>query len=173
MGSRSLGLIAILLVVTSLAYPQARSLVTSSTPPVQLPTTANDQVVLGSVSLGRPRTFSLFNIQAAGTISPDPDLNGAAFQLQFLVCDQPDCTGDIKSDTRILQDSDSATPSQLIATRSFGVSTHNVRPVVLSDLQPRNSSGTLYLAVALKLLHSSNAKPFAGRLNLLRVDVMP
>jgi len=100
----ALGLIAVWLVATSLAYPQARSLVVSSTAPVQLSTTAGEQVVLGSVSLGRPRTFSLFNIQAAGTISPDPDLNGAAFQLQFLVCDQPDCTGDIKYDTRILQD---------------------------------------------------------------------
>jgi len=169
----SLGLVAVWLVATSLSYAQARSLVISSTQPVQLSNTAGEQVVLGSVSLGRPRTFSLFNIQAAGTITPDPDLNGAAFQVQFLICDQPDCTGEIKSDTQILPDSDSATPSQLIATRSFGVSTHSVKPVVLSDLQPRNSSGSLYLAVALKLLHSSNPKPFAGRLSLLRVDVMP
>lgn len=173
MRSLALGVVAVWLVATSLAYPQARSLVTSSTPPVQLSATAGEQVVLGSVSLGRPRTFSMFNVQAAGTITPDPDLNGAAFQVQFLICDQPDCTGEIKSDARILQDSDSATPSQLIATRSFGVSTHSVRPVMLSDLQPRNPSGTLYLAVALKLLHRSNPKPFIGRLSLLRVDVMP
>jgi hypothetical protein len=169
----ALGLIAVWLVATSLAYPQARSLVVSSTAPVQLSTTAGEQVVLGSVSLGRPRTFSMFNFQAAGTIIPDPDLTGAAFQVQFLICDQPDCTGEIKSDVRIMQDSDSATPLRMIATRSFGVSTHSVRPVVLSDLQPHNSSGSLYLAVALKLLHSSDAELFIGRLSLLRVDVMP
>ena len=114
----------------------------------------------------------MFNIQAAGTVTPDPDLNGAAFLVQFLVCDQPDCTGEIKSNARILQDSDLATAPPVIATRSFGVSTHSIGPVVLSDLKPRNSSGTLYLAVALKLLHS-NPKPFAGRLSLLRIDVMP
>jgi hypothetical protein len=98
-------------------------------------------------------------------------LNGAAFQVQFLICDQPDCMGEIKSDARTLRGWDPATASQMIATRSFGVSTHNVRPVALSDLQPRDSSGTLYLAVVLKTLHGSKA--FVGRLNLLRVDVMP
>jgi len=66
----SLGLVAVWLVATSLSYAQARSLVISSTQPVQLSNTAGEQVVLGSVSLGRPRTFSLFNIQAAGTITP-------------------------------------------------------------------------------------------------------
>jgi len=173
MGSRALGFAAVCLVATSLGYAQARALIVTSAAPVQLSSTVGEQVVLGSVSLGRPRNYSMFNIQAAGTITPDPDLTGTAFQVQFLICDQPDCSGEIKSDARILQASDSATPSQMIATGSFGVSTHNVRPIALSDLQPRNSSGSLYLALALKLLNSSKPKPFAGRLSLLRVDVIP
>ncbi|MFZ0314786.1 MAG: hypothetical protein WAL85_18930 [Candidatus Korobacteraceae bacterium] len=173
MRSRALGVVAVCLMVTSLAYAQARALIVSSVAPVQLSNTLGEQVVLGSVSLGRPRNFTMFNIQAAGTITPDPDLSGAAFQVQFLVCDEPDCSGQLKSDARIVQASDAATSSPMIATRSFGVSTQNVRPVVLSDLQPRNSSGSLYLALALKLLHSANPRPFAGRLSLLRVDVIP
>ncbi len=57
--------------------------------------------------------------------------------------------------------------------RSFEVSIRSVRPVILSDLKPSNSNGTLYLAVALKLLHGINPKSFSGRLSLLRVDAMP
>jgi hypothetical protein len=171
MGRWALGLLAVFLVATWLASGQARSLVVNSAAPVRLSGTAGEQVVLGAVSLGRPRNFSMFNIQAAGTITPDPDLNGAAFQVQFLICDQPDCTGEIKSDARTLRGWDPATASQMIATRSFGISTNNAGRVVLADLQPRNSSGTLYLAVVLKTLHGSRA--FVGRLNLLRVDVMP
>jgi hypothetical protein len=130
---------------------------------------------LGSVALGRPQAFTMFNIQAAGTITPDPGLNGASFQLQFLICDQPDCGGQIKIDTRILQHDDSASPTQVLATASFGVTTHNAAPVVLTNLRPENASGTLYLAVALKLVRSPSAgtPPFTGRLNLLRVSVLP
>lgn len=115
----------------------------------------------------------MFNIQAAGTIAPDPDLNGASFQLQFLICDEPDCSGAVRSAMRILPDADSTIPAQVIATRSFGVRTHSAQPVVLTDFKPGNPNGVLYLAAALKLLHNSGPTPFTARLSLLRVDVMP
>jgi len=152
---------------------QARSLVATAIPQVNLTGVRGQQFVLGSVVLGKPRTFSMFNIQAAGTITPDPELNGAEFQLQFLICDQPDCTGDIKTVTRILPDADAATATQVIATRSFGVSTHNVQPVALTDFRPRNPGGVLYLAAALRLLHGSGPTAFTAKLSLLRIDVMP
>ncbi len=169
-------LIAVVILVVarpSAAHAQARPLITTSTQPVRLSNTVGEQVVLGSVSLGKQRYFTMFNIQAAGTISPNPNLNGAAFQLQFLICDQPDCSGDIKTNIRILADADSASPARVIATRSFGVSTHSTRPVALTDYKTRTPNDDLYLAVALKPLHGSGTTPFAAKLTLLRVDVMP
>src|ERR1700755_596099 len=74
---------------------QTRAPMTSSRRPIILPATPGNAVVLGTVLLGQPRTFTVFNIQAAGTITPDPDLYGASFQLQFLICDKADCTGDL------------------------------------------------------------------------------
>ena len=115
----------------------------------------------------------MFNIQVAGTITPDPELNGAAFQLQLLVCDQPDCSGDLRWPMRILSDADASTGTQVLATRSFGISTHNVDPVVLSDLRPKPATGALFLAAALRVMHSPGSMPFAAKLNLLRVDVLP
>ena len=115
----------------------------------------------------------MFNIQATGTITPDPDLNGAAFQLEFLVCDQPDCGGTLRWPMRILPDADASRGAEVIATSSFGVSTHNVEPVVLTDLHPRPASGVLFLAAALRVLHSPGTTTFAAKLNLLRVDVLP
>ncbi len=163
-----------LICCSSFGFAQARALINSTAEPVTLLSTPNRATVLGSVVLGKPQVFTTFNIQAAGTITPDPALNGAAFQLHFLICDQPDCTGDIVTDTRILPDAESATPSQVIATRSFGVKTHNVDPVVLSGLQRQNPTRVLYLAVALELLPTSTSTTrFTGRLNLLRVDVLP
>jgi hypothetical protein len=156
-----------------MASAQARPLVTSSAQSITLPTRPGERVLLGSVSLGKQRRFTMFNIQAAGTITPDPDMNGAAFQLQFLICDQPDCSGEIRTDARILPDADASSPARVLATKSFGVSTHNVDPIDLSSYQPRSASGVLYMAVALKLLHSSGTVPFSGRLTLLRIDVMP
>jgi hypothetical protein len=115
----------------------------------------------------------MFNIQSTGTIAPDPDLNGAAFQLEFLVCDQPDCSGKLRQPMRILPDADASSGAQILATRSFGVSTHNVDPVVLSDLRPRSSTGVLFLAAVIRVQHSPGTTPFAAKLNLLRVDVLP
>lgn len=165
--------------ISSLAYPslsfaQAHTLMNSAFEPVSLPYVPGKAVALGSVSLGSSRSFTMFNIQAAGTIAPDPDLNGTEFQLQLLICDKSDCTGAIMSEIRILPDWVSDAPVRVIATRSFGLRTHNAEPVLLTEFQPRISSDTpLYLAVALKLLHGSNVVPFTGRLNLVRVDTMP
>jgi hypothetical protein len=169
-------LIAVLLLAISgscLSYAQARTLMTNSPRAITLPGTPGRIVVLGSVLLGQPRSFSMFNIQAAGTITPDPDLNGAAFQLQLLICDQPDCSGDLRWPMRILPDADASTGTQVLATRSFGVSTHNVDPVVLTDLRPKSATGILFLAAALRVMHSPGTTPFAAKLNLLRVDVLP
>src|SRR5580692_2441053 len=80
---------------------QARPITTSSPRTVPLATVPGQLVVLGSVSLGTQRVFTMFKIQATGTIAPDPDASGAAYQLQFLICDQPDCTGEIRRDARI------------------------------------------------------------------------
>ena len=146
---------------------------TNSPRAITMPATPGRTVVLGSVSLGAPRSFSMFNIQATGTITPDPDLNGAAFQLQFLICDQPDCSGNLHWPMRILPDADAAAGTQIIATRSFGVSTHNVDPVVLSDLRPNSATGSLFLAAVLRVQHSPGTTAFAAKLNLLRVDVLP
>jgi hypothetical protein len=115
----------------------------------------------------------MFNIQAAGTISPDPDLNGASFQLQFLICDKADCTGDLHWAVRILPDADAGAATRVIATRSFGVSTHNVEPVVLTNLKPAPAEGVLYLAAVVRAVSSPATKTFAAKLNLLRVDVLP
>ena len=161
------------LLLPAFTAAQARSLVATAMPQVNLTGTWGQQFVLGAVLLGKPRTFSTFNIQAVGTINPDPQLNGAELQLQFLICDQPDCSGDLKTVMRILPNADAASGAQLIATHSFGVSTHNVQPVELTNYQPRNSAGVLYLAAAVKLLHNSGPTGFTARLNLLRVDIMP
>jgi hypothetical protein len=161
------------MVCPSICVAQARALVNTSSESVALSNVPGQDIVLGSVSLGKQRAFTMFNIQAAGTIIPDPDLNGAAFQLEFLVCDQPDCTGDLRTDTRILQNAESGAPAQVIATRSFGVTTHSAGQVTMPELPPRNSNGSFYLAVALKTLRNSGSAQFRGKLNLLRVDVLP
>jgi hypothetical protein len=164
---------ACLIVSSSSASAQARALITSATQQVNLPNTIGQEAVLGSVELGQPRTFSMFNVQAAGLVTPDPDLNGAVFQLRFLICDQPDCTGDIRSTLRILPEADATNPARVIATRSFGISTHSAQPVVLTNFRPRTSNGTLYLAAAVRVLRNSGTTHFTGKLNLLRVDVLP
>ncbi len=169
-------LIAVILLAIggcSLVHAQARTLMTNSPRAITLPSTAGRTVVLGSVLLGQPRSFSMFNIQATGTLTPDPDLNGAAFQLQLLICDQPDCSGDLRWPLRILPDAEASTGAQVMATRSFGVSTHNVDPVVLTDLKPKSATGVLFLAAALRVEHSPGSIAFDAKLNLLRVDVLP
>jgi hypothetical protein len=152
---------------------QSRALMTNSPRPIALPATPGNAVVLGSVVLGQPRSFSMFNIQAAGTITPDPDLNGAAFQLEFLVCDKADCTGDLHWAVRILPEADAGQASRVIATRSFGVSTHNVEPVVLTNLKPAPANGVLYLAAVIRVVNSPATPAFSAKLNLLRLDVLP
>ncbi len=169
-------LMAVVLLAISgsyLVHAQARTLMTNSPRAIDLPSTPGRTVVLGSVLLGQPRSFSMFNIQVAGTITPDPDLNGAGFQLQLLICDQPDCRGDLRWPMRILPDADASTGAQVLANRSFGVSTHNVDPVVLTGLKPKSATGILFLAAALRVMHSPGNIPFDAKLNLLRVDVLP
>jgi hypothetical protein len=173
---RSRTLIAFVLLAiggSCLLRAQARTLMTNSPRAIALPNTPGRTLVLGSVLLGQPRSFSMFNIQATGTITPDPDLNSAAFQLQLLICDQPDCSGDLRWPMRILSDADASSGAQVLATRSFGISTHNVDPVVLTDLKPKSATGILFLAAALRVVHSPGTIPFNAKLNLLRVDVLP
>jgi len=156
-----------------MASAQARTLMTDSPRSIVLPSEPGRRIILGSVLLGKPRSFSMFNVQATGTINPDPDLNGAAFQLEFLICDQPDCSGDLHWPMRILPEADAASGAQVLATRSFGASTHNVDPVVLTDVRPKPATGVLFLAASLRVLHSSANQSFAAKLNLLRVDLLP
>ena len=158
---------------STLSGAQSRALMTNSPRPAALPTTPGNAVVLGSVLLGPPRSFSMFNIQAAGTISPDPDMNGGSFQLQFLICDKADCTGDLHWAVRILPDADAGAATRVIATHSFGVNTHNVDPVVLTNLKPKPINDVLYLAAVIRVVSSPPATAFSAKLNLLRVDVMP
>ncbi len=162
-----------LAVSSSCLSAQARSLMTNSPRAITLPSEPGQRVVLGSVLLGRPRSFAMFNIQATGSITPDPNLNGAAFELEFLVCDQPNCDGDLRWPIRVLPQTDAASGTQLIATHSFGVSTHNADPVVLTGLTPRTATGVLFLAATLRVIHSPTTTPFSAKLNLLRVDVLP
>ena len=115
----------------------------------------------------------MFNVQATGTINPDPEMNGASFQLEFLICDQPDCSGVLHWPMRILPQADAAGGAQVLATRSFGVSTHNVEPVILTDVRPKPATGVLFLAATLRVLHSPANLSFAAKLNLLRVDLLP
>lgn len=166
-------LLLLLIADSALVSAQARTLMTNSSRAITLPSTSGRSAVLGSVLLGRPRSFSMFNIQVTGTITPDPDLNGAGFQLQFLICDQPDCSGDLRWPMRILPDADASTGAQVIATQSFGLSTHNVEPVVLTDLRPRPANGVIFLAAVVRVMHSPGTPVFAAKLNLLRVDVLP
>lgn len=146
---------------------------TESPRAITLPATPGRAVVLGSVVLGQPRSFSMFNIQAAGTISPDPDLNGASFQLQFLICDKADCTGDLHWAVRILPDADAGAATRVMATGSFGVTTHNAGPVVLTNLKPAPVNGVLYLASVIRTVNSPANTSFSAKLNLFRVDVLP
>lgn len=146
---------------------------TESPRAITLPATPGRTVVLGSVVLGQPRSFSMFNIQAAGTISPDPDLNGASFQLQFLICDKVDCTGDLHWAVRILPDADAGAATRVMATGSFGVTTHNAGPVVLTNLKPAPVNGVLYLASVIRTVNSPANTSFSAKLNLFRVDVLP
>jgi hypothetical protein len=161
------------LLCSSLALAQARALVMTAGPTVRLANASGERVVLGSVSLGRQRSFTTFNIQAAGSITPDPEMNGAAFQLQFLICDQPDCQGEIRRDARILPEANAASQARVLATKSFGLSTHNIQPVDLTGYRSKTPSGVLYLAVVLKSLRTPGNMAFTAKLNLLRVDVMP
>lgn len=172
---RFLALIASCLLAggSSLLSAQSRALMTNSPRPIVLPATPGNAVVLGAVLLGQPRTFTVFNIQAAGTITPDPDLNGASFQLQFLICDKSDCTGALHWAVRILPDADAGAATRVIATRSFGVSTHNAAPVILTNLNPKPVSDVLYLAAVIRVVDSPTTTPFSAKLNLLRVDVLP
>jgi hypothetical protein len=157
----------------SLASAQARTLITNSPGAIILPNEAGRRIILGAVLLGKPRSFSMFNVQATGTINPDPEMNGASFQLEFLICDQPDCSGDLHWPMRILPQADAAGGAQVLATRSFGVSTHNVEPVILTDVRPKPATGVLFLAATLRVLHSPANLSFAAKLNLLRVDLLP
>jgi hypothetical protein len=168
-----IALIALAVGSSCLAFAQARSLMTNASRAITLPSEPGQRVVLGSLLLGRPRSFAMFNIQATGTIRPDPNLNGAAFELEFLICDQPNCDGDLRWPMRVLPQTDAASGAQLLATHSFGVSTHNADPVVLTDLTPRTATGVLFLAATLRVVHSPTTKPFTAKLNLLRVDVLP
>ncbi len=171
--ARVLAIAICAVVIPTLSAAQTTALTNTSAQPVTLSDSPGQEVILGSVSLGAQRTFSTFNIQAAGTITPAPDPNGVAFQLEFLICDQPECRGDIKSNARILGNSDSDVPTQVLATQSFGISTHNTKPVVLTEIQPRNPDAPLFLALALKTVHSPSTMSFAAKMNLLRVDVLP
>lgn len=171
--SKLVALTCSVIAACALSPAQARSLISTAANPVLLPDTAGQQIVLGSVLLGEQRSFTMFNIQAAGTITPDPDLNGAAFQLRFLICDRPDCTGELRTETRILRNADATSPTQVLATRSFGVTTHSAGEVTMPVLATGDPHMPLYLAVALKSLHVSSKASFRGQLNLLRVDVLP
>ena len=171
--SKVVALTCFALAACASSLAQARSLINTAANPVLLPDTAGQQIVLASVSLGEQRSFTMFNIQAAGTITPDPDLNGAAFQLRFLICDRPDCTGDLRTETRILRNADATAPTQVLATRSFGVTTHSAGEVIMPGLPASDANAPLYLAVALKSLRVSSKASFRAQLNLLRVDVLP
>lgn len=171
--SKVVAVTIIVLAACASSVAQARSLISTSANPVLLPGAAGQQIVLGSVSLGEQRSFTMFNIQAAGTITPDPDLNGAAFQLRFLICDRPDCTGELRTETRILRNDDATAPTQVLATRSFGVTTHSAGDVAMPALPTGDANAPLYLAVALKSLRVSAKASFRAQLNLLRVDVLP
>jgi hypothetical protein len=161
------------LAASAFSVAQARSLISTAANPVLLPDIAGQQVILGSVSLGEQRSFTMFNIQAAGTITPDPDLNGAAFQLRFLICDRPDCSGELRTETRILRNADATAPTQVLATRSFGVTTHSAGEVTMPALPETEPHAPLYLAVALRPLRLPSNASFRAQLNLLRVDVLP
>lgn len=154
-------------------FGQARTLSTDSPHPVALPAAPGRSVILASVRLGPPRLFSMFNLQAAGDISPDPDMSGAEFDLLFVVCDQADCRGAVRTPVRILPDEDARHGTAVVATRSFSVRTHSTAPVDLSGFQPRNGNTDLYLAVALRVVREPSTTPFTAQVNLLRVDVLP
>jgi len=168
-----LGFVCCFVVLWScLAGGQARTLSTHTGNPVQLSSTDGRSVVLATVLLGQPRKFSMFKIQAAGTITPDPASNGAEFELQFLVCDQFDCRGETRMPIRVLTREDEGEGTQIIATRAFSVTTHSGGTLDLTKLLPPNG-GELYLALSLRTVESSDTVPFTARVSLLRVDVMP
>jgi hypothetical protein len=126
---------------------------------VSLPTASNQQVVMAAVSLGKTdKPLTITKIVAVGTMTPDPHLEAVSYELLFLVCDQPDCQGAVKSPVVLWQD-DWQTPLCLLATKSFGVEERHVESQVLAERGMHSDVGDLYVAMAIKLLHGSPIVP--------------
>jgi hypothetical protein len=165
--------IGVLLISPCCSLAQPRVFLTESEPAVPLPTARGQQVVMASVPLGttdKPLTIS--KIEAAGTMTANPDLEGVSYELLFLVCDQPDCRGAVRSPVVLWQD-DWQRPLRILATKSFGIVERHVAAEVLAEQGLHRDIGILYLAMAIKLLHGSAIVPGTATANLLRVEVVP
>jgi hypothetical protein len=166
-------IVAVLLLSPCCSLAQPRVFLTGSGHAVPLPTARGQQVVMASVSLGttnKPLTIS--KIEAVGTMTTNPDLDGVSYELLFLVCDQPDCLGAVSSPVVLWQD-DWQTPLRILATKSFGIVERHVAAEVLAEQRLPRNVRDLYVAMAIKLLHGSAIVPGIATANLLRVEVVP
>jgi hypothetical protein len=165
--------VAALLLSPCCSLAQPRVFLTGSGLRVPLPTARGQQVVMASVSLGttdKPLTIS--KIEAVGTMTTNPDLEGVSYELLFLVCDQPDCLGAVRLPVVLWQD-DWQTPLHILATKSFGIVERHVAAEVLAEHGLHRDIGNLYVAMAIKLLHGFPIVPGTATANLLRVEVVP
>jgi hypothetical protein len=166
--------VAVLLLTPYCSLAQSRVFLTgSSGRAVPLPTARGQQVVMASISLGttdKPLTIS--KIEAVGTMTTNPDLEGVSYELLFWICDQPDCLGAVKSPIVLWQD-EWQTPLRILATKSFGIVERHVAAEVLAEQGLHRDIGNLYVAMAIKLLHGSAIVPGTATANLLRVEVVP
>jgi hypothetical protein len=165
--------VAVLLLSACSSLAQPRVFLTGSGHAVPLPTARGQQVVMASVSLGTTDTpLTISKIEAAGTMTTDPDLEGVSYELLFLVCDQPDCLGAVRSPVVLRQD-DWQTPLHILASKSFGIVERHVAAEVLAEQGLHRDVGHLYVAMAIKLLHGSAFIPGTATAELLRVEVVP
>lgn len=164
---------AVLLLSPLHSLAQPRVFVTVTGHPVPLPTARDQQVVMASVSVGRPdEPLTISKIEAMGSMTTNPELERVSYEVLFLVCDQPDCRGAVRSPVVLWAD-DWKTPRQILATRSFGIVERNVESVALAEQGMRTATDKLYIAMAIKLLHGSAFLPGTATALLLRVEVVP
>jgi len=170
----SLLIVILLLLLSPLCLPaQLRVFVTSSGHAVPLPTGRDQWVVMASVSLGRPdKPMTISRIVVTGTITPKPTVEDVSYELVFLVCDQSDCLGAIRSPIILWQD-DWQTPVRLLASKSFGIEERHVEAGLLAKHGILSGVTNLYVAMAIKLLHGYPIVPGTATAELLRVEVVP
>jgi hypothetical protein len=173
MSKLSLLTVALLLLSASCSLAQPRVFLTGAVHAVPLPTARGQQVVIASVALGKAdKPLTISKIVAVGTLSNNPAVEKVSYELLFLVCDQPDCLGAVKSPI-VLWQNDWRTPRRILATKSFGIDERHVEAEVFAKQEINGNGGDLYIAMAIKLLRGFSIVPGTAIAEIFRVEVVP